>query len=96
MDHENPYEDQSRTGERELPPIEVTPESLSAEALSAVIDNFITREGTDYGVNEVDHGSKVESLRKQIIRGDVKIVFDPNSESVTLVTKAQFARRTKV
>lgn len=74
------------------PPVEIDPQQLSNEALLGVIDNFITREGTDYGVNEVSYDSKVQSIRRQLERGDVKIVFDPTSESVTLMTKSEWRK----
>ncbi len=74
------------------PPVEIPAESISAEALNGIIDNFVTREGTDYGANELGHESKVERVRKQLERGDIKIVFDPDSESVNLMTKTDWAR----
>jgi uncharacterized protein len=73
-------------------PIEVPPGSLSEEALHGVIDNFIQREGTDYGAAEASYNTKIEQIRKQIEKGDVKIVFDPATESVTLLTKREWAK----
>jgi uncharacterized protein len=81
---ENPLENAS------LPPIEVPLDVLSEEALSNLIEAFILREGTDYGTNEVAHDTKVGQVRKQLEKDEVKIVFDPNSESVTLLTTKQF------
>lgn len=65
-------------------------EALSADALSGVIDDFILREGTDYGAAESAHESKIKRIQKQLQAGDVKIVFDPESESVTLLTKQEW------
>lgn len=75
-----------------LPPLEVPVESLSEDALNGVIDNFIQREGTDYGVSEIAYETKMQQVRRQIAKGDVKIVFDPNTESVTLMTKQEWSR----
>jgi uncharacterized protein YheU (UPF0270 family) len=73
------------------PPVEVPFEAVGPEALLGIIENFILREGTDYGAHEIDHESKIKRVRAQLQHGDVKIIFDPNTESVTLYTKAQWA-----
>jgi uncharacterized protein YheU (UPF0270 family) len=67
-------------------PIEIPHESLSSEALNAVLESYILREGTDYGRQEVAYTTKIEQLRRQLHSGQIKIVFDPASESVTLLT----------
>ncbi|MGB3611343.1 MAG: YheU family protein [Cellvibrio sp.] len=65
----------------------IPPQSLSTEALQGLIEEFITREGTDYGWEEVPLSTKVEQVRRQIERGDVVIVFDTASETVSLLTR---------
>lgn len=77
------------------PPVEIPLEALSAEALTGIIENFIQREGTDYGVNEASLETKVSQIRKQLSRGDVKVVFDPESESVSLLTKVEWQKFAK-
>lgn len=67
------------------PPFEISPDLLSEEALSGIIENFILREGTDYGWVEVSYEKKADQIRKQIEKGFVKIYFDPISETVTLL-----------
>lgn len=66
-------------------------QQLSADALQGLIEEFITREGTDYGWEEVALASKVAQVKRQIEKGDVVIVFDPASESVGLLTKRDAA-----
>ena len=75
-----------------LPPIEIPLDTLSPDALAGVIDNFIQREGTDYGAHETEYETKVKHVRRQLEKGDVKIVFDPESESVTLLTKRDWQK----
>ncbi|HSX83904.1 MAG TPA: YheU family protein [Cellvibrio sp.] len=65
----------------------IPPQSLSAEALQGLIEEFITREGTDYGWDEVPLSAKVEQVRRQIEKGDVVIAFDSASETVSLLTR---------
>lgn len=66
----------------------IKPEQLQPETLQAVIESFILREGTDYGRQEISLETKVEQIQKQLLRKEIFIVFDPESQSVTLV-KAQ-------
>jgi hypothetical protein len=62
-------------------------QQLSADALQGLIEEFITREGTDYGWEETSLASKVAQVRRQIEAGDVVIVFDMASESVSLLPR---------
>lgn len=65
--------------------VRVPHEELSQEALTALIEDFITREGTDYGPREHSLEEKRADVMKQVARGEVAIVFDLESESATLV-----------
>jgi uncharacterized protein YheU (UPF0270 family) len=60
---------------------------ISPDALQGLIEEFITREGTDYGEAEFSLVQKVKQVERQLVRGDVVIVFDPTSESVSILTK---------
>jgi uncharacterized protein YheU (UPF0270 family) len=48
---------------------------------------FILREGTDYGLTELDHAVKVKRLLDLIQQGDVLITFDPATESFNIVKR---------
>jgi len=65
--------------------IEVPPSALSDEALRGLIVEFVTRGGTDYGAVERTLEEKITDVRRQLQRGEVKIVFDPETDSVNLV-----------
>lgn len=71
----------------EVEPIEIPFERLSAAAQRGVIEEFVTREGTDYGHVEVSLDDKVAAVRRQIDRGEVVLLFDPKAERVNLVTR---------
>lgn len=72
--------------ENKAKPLEIPQQSVSVEALRGIIESFILREGTDYGREEVGFEKKVEQIERQLQKGDIKIVFDPESETVSLVT----------
>lgn len=64
-------------------------QQLSHEALKGLMEEFITREGTDYGHETPSLAEKVAQVERQLAAGDVVIVFDPASESVSLMTHHQ-------
>lgn len=74
------------------PPVEIPCSSLSEEALAGVIESYILREGTDYGAQEALLATKVNQIRKQLSRGDIKIVFDPDSDSVQIITSIEYRK----
>lgn len=57
---------------------------LDADTLTAIIEEFISREGTDYGTQEYSLEQKVEQVMKQLERGDVVLNYDPESQSCDL------------
>ena len=61
-------------------------EHIAPDTLINLIEEFITREGTDYGEVELSLEQKVDTLKAAIRVNDVLIVFDEASESVNLVT----------
>lgn len=71
--------------EDEIPAlVEVPAAQLAPETLRALVESFVLREGTDYGVQEVSLGSKVEQVLRQLQRGEARIVFDPATESIDI------------
>ena len=51
-------------------------QSLSSDALNAVIEEFVTREGTEYGVNEVSLDAKCIQVLTQLQAGGACITYD--------------------
>lgn len=80
------------TEREQQPPVEVPREALNEETVRSIIESFILREGTDYGREEVGFETKITQIEKQLERGDVKIVFDPNTETVGIVTAHEWSK----
>jgi len=59
-------------------------QELAAETLTAIIEEFISREGTDYGVHETSLEKKVQQVTNQLKRGEIVVTFDPESQSCDL------------
>ena len=70
--------------------IAIPQDRLSPELLTGIIEEFIQREGTDYGVNEATMDNKIQQVKKQIVRGEVVITFDQETESCNLLTRTNF------
>lgn len=58
--------------------------SLSEAALRGLIEEFVTREGTDYGHEDHSLEEKVRAVMNQLRRGEARITFDPETETCTL------------
>ena len=80
-----PYVERDDGADPELEPVEVPYDALSAEALRGLVEEFVTRDGTDYGVRERSLDEKMRDVIRQLERGEVKILFDPASRSANLV-----------
>lgn len=64
-------------------------DKLSPAVLSNVIEEFVTREGTEYGETDVPLATKVAQVRRQLDKGDIVVLFDGKSETVNLVPKRE-------
>ena len=60
---------------------------LSADALKGVVEEFVTRDGTDYGRVEVDLARKIDMVLKQLRNGEVFIVYDETTMTANIVSK---------
>ena len=60
-------------------------DQLTPEALHCVIEEFVTRDGTDYGEVEVSLETKIAQVLSQLKSGKAVIVFDQESETCTIL-----------
>ena len=65
--------------------MEIPYDKLSPEVLHGVIEEFVTREGTDYGHKSYSLADKIEKVKVQLENGTAQIVFDPETESCSIV-----------
>jgi len=69
----------------EIAPIQVAPDDLAPDTLRAVIESFVLREGTDYGMHERSLQDKVAQVLIQVRSGEAHITFDAATESINVV-----------
>ncbi|MDQ8186780.1 YheU family protein [Pelagicoccus sp. SDUM812002] len=67
-------------------PMEIPHNKLEPEILRAVIGEFVTREGTEYGDRFFSLDEKIAAVRAQLEDGSARIVFDTESETCNVVT----------
>ncbi|MCF6218762.1 MAG: YheU family protein [Gammaproteobacteria bacterium] len=68
-------------------------QQLSADTLHALADEFVSREGTDYGENEISQQSKVKQVIAQIAQGEAFILYSELHESCTIISKQEMQQR---
>jgi len=71
--------------DREPRGVEISPEELSAEALQGLVEEFVTRAGTDYGAVERSVEEKIAEVLAQLASGEARLVFDPETETANVV-----------
>ena len=57
---------------------------LSARALKGVIEEFITRRGTDYGAVEASLETKFKQVKNKLKDGSAVLVFDDETETTNI------------
>jgi uncharacterized protein YheU (UPF0270 family) len=69
--------------------VRVPPERLQPDVLRALLEEYTSRDGTDYGMRERSQEEKVARLQSQLDTGDLQILYDADSEEWDLVPKEQ-------
>jgi len=69
--------------------IEIPASGLSEAALTGLIEEFVSRDGTDYGDVEMSLVAKVEQVRLALASGDAKIIFNAAMQQTHIVTAEQ-------
>nr|WP_027363016.1 YheU family protein [Desulfospira joergensenii] len=65
--------------------VKIPYEQLSPEALQGVIEEFVTRDGTDYGEKEVLLETKIAQVLHQLQSGKAVLIFDPVSGTCNIL-----------
>ena len=69
--------------------VEIPLNRMDEALLTAIIEEFVGREGTDYGAEEYSMAQKVAQVRRQLQAGEAVITFDPVTESCTIMSRCQ-------
>ena len=69
----------------------IPPHLLEADTLVRLLEDFVTREGTDNG-DDTPLATRVQRVRRALDSGEAVIVFDPLSEQCRLMLKRDVPR----
>ena len=64
---------------------EIPPDQLSPDALRNLVEEFVTRDGTDYGAVERGVAGKIDDVLRQLRSGEARVLFDPETETTNIV-----------
>ncbi len=67
--------------------VQVPTQRLQAEVLEALLEEFASRDGTDYGFEETPLHTRVQSLLRKINAGDLLLLFEQDSEEWDLLPR---------
>lgn len=67
----------------------VPAQRLQADVLQALLEEYASRDGTDYGERERTLEEKVAQLLRQLHTNDLQILYDVDSEQWDLLPRVQ-------
>ena len=67
-------------------------DQLEADTLTRLIEDFVTRDGTDNG-DETPLATRVERVRRALDKGEAVIVFDADSQQCQLALRHEVPRQ---
>ena len=65
--------------------IKIPIESLDRSIIFSIIEEFVLREGTDYGADEVNFQSKIDEIYRKLESDEYSISYDESTESCTII-----------
>ncbi|MCX6130760.1 MAG: YheU family protein [Proteobacteria bacterium] len=60
---------------------------LNPDTLRRIVEEYVSREGTDYGLHSSDLATKVEQVLRQLKNKEALLCYDELSESCQILSK---------
>ncbi|MDR2213771.1 MAG: YheU family protein [Pseudomonadales bacterium] len=70
----------------------IPPEALAPETLRNLVEEYVTREGTDYGERLYTLDDKVAQVLRQLAAGKVLLLYDPHTSTCQLEARERVPR----
>jgi uncharacterized protein YheU (UPF0270 family) len=62
-------------------------DSLSPETLETILDDIVSRDGTDYGEYDLSVAQKRQQALQALGKGEAFLLFDTESETIKMIPK---------
>lgn len=62
-------------------------QDVSEDTLNNLLEEFVTRDGTDYGEREVPMTTRVAQVREALRHGELVIWFDSTTETIDILSR---------
>lgn len=66
--------------------VKIPIDQLSPEAILGVIEEFVSRDGTDYGMTDVSLETKVQQVKRQLRSGHSVLVYDEAMQTCNILS----------
>lgn len=67
--------------------VEIPWQQLSTDTLAALIEEFVTRDGTDYGEQEINLAGRSDQVRQLLSQNKAVILFSQESGQCNIVAR---------
>lgn len=64
--------------------VKIPVDRLSPETLQDIIEEFVTRDGTDYGKTEIPIETKIRQVKNQLESGLAVLVYDHETQTCNI------------
>ncbi|RCX08803.1 YheU family protein [Marinomonas foliarum] len=66
-------------------------DSLALDTLETILDDIVSRDGTDYGDYDLSVAQKREQALRSLRSGEAVLLFDTESETIKMIPKGDLS-----
>ena len=66
----------------------IPPDQLSPDALEGLIEEYVTRDGTDYGAEETSLAERIVQVKRLLVSGEAVILFSEGKGACNIVSSS--------
>ncbi|WP_372832168.1 YheU family protein [Pontibacterium sp.] len=63
-------------------------DQLSPDALEGLIEEYVTRDGTDYGAEEISLAERIVQVKRLLVSGEAVILFSEGKGACNIVSSS--------
>ncbi|MCO4757358.1 MAG: YheU family protein [Oceanospirillaceae bacterium] len=63
-------------------------DQLSPDALEGLIEEYVTRDGTDYGAEEISLAERIVQVKRLLVNGEAVILFSEGKGACNIVSSS--------